>query len=122
MKKNRIATDRPFLATAAVNAAVKNWPSKFVGRDEVERFFSGAVTNTQAVVLEIWAGLEYDKHLTRAIQEEEGFRPIRAKHHGRDGWTAASLAMFVEQHPDWIGQSRALADEHDAKQRAQSWK
>ncbi|MBE1427123.1 hypothetical protein H4684_003811 [Desulfomicrobium macestii] len=113
MKKNRVTTDRPFLDTAA---AIKNWPSKFVARDEVEQFFSGAVTNTQAVVLEIWAGLEYDKHLTREIQEKEGFRPIRAKHRGRDGWTAASLAMFVEQHPDWMERSRAAAIEFDAQQ------
>lgn len=113
MKKNRIATDRPFLDTAA---AVKNWPSKFVARDEVERFFSGTVTNTQMVVLEIWSGLEYDRHLTREIQEKEGFRPIRAEHHGREGWTADSLAMFVSQHPDWLERSRAAAIEFDAQQ------
>ncbi len=97
------------------DAAVKNWPSKFVARDEVSLFFSGEVTNTQMVVLEIWSGLEYDEHLPREIQEREGFRPVRAKHRGRDGWTAVSLATFVSQHPDWIGQTRALANEHDAK-------
>ncbi len=98
------------------DAAVKNWPSKFVGRDEVSLFFSGAITNTQMVVLEIWSGLEYDKHLTREIQEKEGFRPIRAKHRGRDGWTVDSLARFVSQHPDWLERSRAAAIEFDAQQ------